>query len=148
MRGEGGELALGGLCCSGEGRGPNGRMALLLNPGVKSAGVGGQEIRAAGLKHIRARGRLGARLAEVRMWAEVLLFGYKVRVYLRRVLGLSENKPRLYLRGIWSQKNDGPRRIRIVLGIAYWSQGCIPSRGGTSHKFQHFIWRKATRRPQ
>lgn len=46
------------LLWGGGGGGLNGRMAELLNPGVKSAGVGGQEIRAAGLKHIRAWGRL------------------------------------------------------------------------------------------
>ena len=36
----------------------SGRKARLLNPGVRTAGVGGQEIRAAGLRHMGTEGRL------------------------------------------------------------------------------------------
>lgn len=37
----------------------------MLSPGVRTAGVGGQEIRAAGLRHMGTEGRLRARLVEV-----------------------------------------------------------------------------------
>lgn len=36
----------------------SGRKAWLLSPGVRTAGVGGQEIRAAGLRHMGTEGRL------------------------------------------------------------------------------------------
>lgn len=36
----------------------------------------------------------------------------------------------IYLASRARQNNHSSRRIRIVLGLAYWSQGCIPFCGG------------------
>ena len=53
-----GMMALGQLCFWSEGGSLSGRKTWLLSPGVRTAGVGGQEIRAEGLRHKGTEGRL------------------------------------------------------------------------------------------
>lgn len=118
-------------------------MAWLLRAGVRTAGVGGQEIRAVGLRRMGTEGRLWARLVEVRTPCEevVPFFCLATKCEFIYEVSLAEvkiNPIYIYMAfRVW-QNNDGSKRICIVLGLPYWSSGYIPFCGGDLRKVLAF----------
>ncbi len=121
----------------------SGRKAWLLSPGVRTAGVGGQEIRAEGLRRTGTRRRLWARLVEATMLPEEAMPFFCLATKLEFIyeVSLAEvkiNPIYIYTASRAWQNNHGSKRICIVLGLPYWSRGYIPFCGGDLRKVLAF----------